>query len=77
MCNKLSLGNKLKKCAMTEKDIDDFFGNVKEFQKGVLEEEEKLSLCDGLRPTLRPYQEEAVRWMIKREQISSNATGKY
>lgn len=61
---------------MTEKDIEDFFQNIKEFQKD-MQIDEKLICCDGLKPILRPYQEEAVRWMIKREEMNTDTVGKY
>lgn len=35
------------------------------------------STIPGLLPTLRPYQEAAVRWMISREQINANPTLQY
>lgn len=60
---------------MTEKDIEDLFQNIKEFQRDSTGEEIKLCLGESLRPTLRPYQEEAVRWMIKRETINTDPVG--
>lgn len=72
---KLLLANNTKKCAMTEKDIEEFFEKVQEFQKDVIEEKQTIC-CGGLRPTLRPYQEDAVKWMIGREQTNSSEIGK-
>lgn len=61
---------------MTEKDIEDLFQNIKEFQKDSPREEIKLNLSESLRPKLRPYQEEAVRWMIQRETINTDPVGR-
>lgn len=66
---KNTLGTSTKKCAMTEWNIEEFFEKVKEFQEGS-EIKQKSICCEGLRPTLRPYQEAAVQWMIKREQLN-------
>lgn len=60
---------------MTERDIEEFFDKVQEFKKEVNGEERKAICYEGLRPSLRPYQEEAVQWMLKREQILEEEIG--
>lgn len=60
---------------MTERDIQDLFQNIKEYQKHSVAENKLV--CCGLKPSLRPYQEEAVKWMIKREEIDNTTAGKW
>lgn len=62
---------------MTEKEIQDFFQKIQQFQKDLTAEKKLNNRCDGLKPILRPYQEEAVNWMVKREQSNNEADGKF